>query len=111
MVGVYDDLNNILFQNEINPRQINQRDKMDFDEDGTYFRFETQKFDNVNSHFDGIYEYEILKKNNIDKINNDLFGLFPEFWDQEKNNLNNHPESEPKLESIEISPVSNKHER
>lgn len=97
----------------MNPNQLINRDKMDFDEDGAYFRFEAQKFNDVDSHLDGIYDYEMIKKNNIDKINNDLFGLFPEFWDQEKNNLNAppEPEPEPEPEPIVIAPVLKKQER
>ena len=86
---------------------------MDLDEDGSYFRFEVQKFNDVDSHMEGIYNYEILKKNNIEKINNDLFGLFPEFWEQERNNLNPipEPEIEPEPEPIVTQPLAKTTER
>lgn len=99
---IHDDLQKNHFKNILSVSDFAARDKLDFQEGGVFCRFEGQTFTDVDSHLKGIIDYETLKRNNIEKINNDLYSLFPDFWDGN----NRDPEPEPEPEPIIIqSPV------
>ena len=88
---IHDDLQKTHFRNTLSPEDFASRDKLDFQEGGVFCRFEGQTFTDVDSHLQGIVQYETLKRNNIESINNDLYSLFPDFWDGN----NKEPEPEP----------------
>lgn len=90
---IHDDLQKGHFKNTLTPKSFLARDKLDFQEGEVLCRFETQMFTDVDSHLQGIIDYETLKRNNIEKINDDLYSLFTDFWDG-----NNKPEPEPEPE-------------
>ena len=91
---IHDDLQKDQFQNTLSPHEFKDRDKLDFQEGGVFCRFEGQIFTDVDSHLNGIIKYETLKRNNIEKINDDLYSLFSNFWDQNENEAKPEPEPE-----------------
>lgn len=93
---IHDDLQKDHFRNALSPAEFSERDKIDFQEGGVFCRFEGQTFTDVDSHLQGIIKYETLKRNNIEKINDDLYSLFAGFWDRNVNEP--EPEPEPELE-------------
>lgn len=82
-MSIHDDLQQIQFQNELSPHDLEARDKLDFNEEGVYCRFEAHIFDTSDTHLQGIFDYERLKRNNIENISEDLYSLFPTFWEDD----------------------------
>lgn len=101
---IHDDLQKMHFKNTLSPRDLATRDKLDFQEGGVFCRFEGQFFHDVDSHLNGIIDYETLKRNNIEKINDDLYSLFTQFWDG--NNKEPEPEPEPEVPIFAPPPPS-----
>lgn len=101
-MSIHDDLQKTHFTRDVNLENHNFREKYDVNENGIYGKYEFQKFDDVETYYRGIYDFERGKRNNIEKISTDLSSLFYDVW----NPRVEEPEPEPEPIVVE-RPVTN----